>query len=187
MFKKRILLALKIGLIIFLSMVVLMNVCIILQTKVKPDSIPGIFGYKPFIVLSGSMESKIKTGDLVIVKESNPTILKKGDIIAFRDKDNLVTTHRITKIIKSKDKDICYQTKGDANNVEDKEIVCSNSIEGKYQFKIPKLGSALLFLQNPLGFVIMMMSIVILGMFIYILSGRKDANKILFEDKKNKA
>lgn len=175
---------LKICLISILSIIILINIFIIVQTKSKPNSVPGIFGYKPFIVLSGSMESKIKTGDLVIVKEIDSTTLKKGNIIAFRDSENLVTTHRIVKVIKTENRDVCFQTKGDANNTEDKDIVCSNSIEGKYQFKISKLGNVLLFIQKPLGFIIMMMSIFILGMITYIISNKKNIKETMFEDEK---
>ena len=169
-------------LVFFLSIIVLMNTYIIIKTKLKPNSIPDIFGYKPFIVLSGSMGSKIKTGDLVIVKEINPNTLRENNIIAFRDSENYVITHRIEKIIRTENKDICFRTKGDANNSSDKEIICSSSVEGKYQFKIPKLGNILLFIQKPLGFIIMMMSIFILGMLIYILSNKKNAREMMFED-----
>ena len=48
------------GIIItLLVLILLINILIIIQTKTKPDSVPSVFGLKPFIVLSGSMESKI--------------------------------------------------------------------------------------------------------------------------------
>ena len=44
----------------------------------------GIFGYKAFIVLSDSMsKTDFESGDLVLVKETDPTTLEMGDIIAF--------------------------------------------------------------------------------------------------------
>ncbi len=64
-----------------------------------PDKIPDIFGYKPMIVLSGSMETSIHTGDLVFVKMVDPKILKENDVIAFRNEENTVTTHRIVEIV----------------------------------------------------------------------------------------
>ena len=166
---KKVLNVLKVLIIIILSTLLIVNISIIIQTKRNSNAVPNIFGYKPFIVLSGSMESKIKVGDLVIVKEIDSNKLKKEDIIAFRDSENSVTTHRIIE----KNKEGCYKTKGDANNVEDKEIVCSKSIEGKYQFRISKLGNILLFIQKPLGFVVMIMSIVIIVLFIYLFSNNK--------------
>ena len=40
--------------VIGLLMIILMiNIYIIIQAKLKPNSVPSIFGYKPFMVLSG--------------------------------------------------------------------------------------------------------------------------------------
>ena len=155
-----------------LAVLLILNVFIIAQSKIFPNSVPSIFGYKPFIVLSGSMKSVFNVGDLVIVKKADVNTLKVGDIIAFRGSDNLVTTHRIVNIVKQNN-DICFQTKGDNNNVEDKNLVCSKNIEGKYKSKIAKLGSVILFLQQPLGFTIVIMSIFIIYMFMYLLENRK--------------
>ena len=44
------------------------------------------------IVLSGSMETAIYTGDLVFVKVVDTDTLKTGDIIAFRNEADTVTT-----------------------------------------------------------------------------------------------
>ena len=41
------------------------SIMIIYKANKYPDKIPDIFGIKPMIVLSGSMEAKIHTGDLV--------------------------------------------------------------------------------------------------------------------------
>ena len=42
---------------IILIPLLLINLSIILQAKNNEDAVPSIFGYKPFIVLSGSMET----------------------------------------------------------------------------------------------------------------------------------
>ena len=87
------------GVIIGLLLIVLMiNVYVIIQAKSKPNSVPSVFGYKPFIVLSGSMETEISIGDLVFVKKVDASSLQVNDIIAFRDSENIVTTHRIVDI-----------------------------------------------------------------------------------------
>ena len=97
--KGRILRVIK-GIVICLLLIVLMiNVYVMIQAKSKPNSVPSVFGYKPFIVLSGSMETEIYVGDLVFVKEVDPSTLQVNDIIAFRDSDNLVTTHRIINVV----------------------------------------------------------------------------------------
>ena len=132
----------------------------------NPDKGPSIFGYKPFVVLSGSMETKINVGDLVIVKKTNTDNLKVNDIIAFRNSDNTVTTHRIIEVTSEG----CFVTKGDNNNIQDDGIVCSKSIEGKYVKKFAKLGNFIMFIKKPLGFVVLMLSLLIICAVIYLLS-----------------
>ena len=172
------------GVIIFiLSIILIMNLYIIIQAKSKPNSVPSIFGYKPFIVLSGSMETKIYVGDLVIVKEVDPSTLEVNDIIAFRDSENFVTTHRIINVVNTNN-GRCFETKGDNNNVKDNDIVCPESVEGKYDSKIPKIGNAILFIQQPLGFAVMMMSIFIICIFIYMISNRNINKQISVDELK---
>ena len=161
------------GIIIVLLLIILsINVWVMFQAKSNPNSVPSIFGYKPFVVLSGSMETKISVGDLVFVKEIDPSTLKTGDIIAFRDSNNYVTTHRIVGKIDT-EKGTCFETKGDNNNTNDKDPVCFDSIEGKYQTKIAKIGNIILFIQQPLGFMIMMTAILVICVFIYLVSNRE--------------
>ena len=168
--------------IALLSIVLIINVYIMIQAKTNPNAVPSLFGYKPFIVLSGSMETEIYVGDLVIVKEVDSSTLKENDIIAFRDSENLVTTHRIVNVINS-DKGLCFETKGDNNNTKDEGTVCEGSIEGKYQSRIPKIGNAIIFIQEPLGFTVMMLSLFIVCIFIYFINSRKiDKEMIIDKD-----
>ena len=181
-FKKNRILKIIKGIVVGILLIILMmNVYVIIQTKSKPNSVPSIFGYKPFIVLSGSMETDIYVGDLVFVKEVNPSTLKVNDIIAFRDSENFVTTHRIINILNI-DKERCFETKGDNNNTKDESIVCPDSIEGKYHFKISKVGNAILFIQQPLGFIVLMLTLLIICIFIYLISNKKISNQISDEE-----
>ena len=177
--------AFKIIVITILLIILIINVSIIIQTKTKPNLVPNIFGFKPFIVLSGSMESKINVGDLVFVKEVNPSKLQVGDIIAFRDSENIVTTHRIVDI-ETKDNELCFVTKGDANNANDDGIVYSNMVEGKYQTKIAKLGNAILFIQQPVGFVIMLMAISIICLLVYSCQSKKVTKEEKFKNEEER-
>ena len=175
----------KILIIILLVIVLLINISIIIQTKTKPNLVPSVFGYKPFIVLSGSMESQINVGDLVIVKEVDAKNLKTGDIIAFRDSKDIVTTHRIVDIT-TKNNQLCFKTKGDANNAEDNDIVYSNMVEGKYQTKIAKIGNTILFIQKPVGFAIILMSILIICLLVYLYQNRKINEEEKFKEEEER-
>ena len=86
--------AISIIIFIILITILFVSVVILINSYVHPDKIPSFFGWKPFIVLSGSMETQIMTGDIVVVKEVDTNILKENDIIAFKDND-IVVTHRI--------------------------------------------------------------------------------------------
>ena len=173
--------SLKIFLISLLSIILLFNIYIMIQSKSSPNKVPSVFGYKPFVVLSGSMEKTINKGDLIFVKKVDTDNLKVGDIIAFRNADNTVTTHRISEIVKSSKK-TCFRTKGDNNNDVDQEVTCSNLVEGKYVSKIAKLGSLVIFVQEPMGFAIMMLTILIICIFVYFLGSRKIDDEMVIKD-----
>ena len=167
---------LKITVISILSIILVLNIYIMVQANLSPNKVPSVFEYKPFVVLSGSMESEISVGDLVFVKNVDVNTLKTNDIIAFRDNENLVTTHRIVDEIKIDNKR-CFKTKGDSNNEEDEGTVCAKQIEGKYQGKIAKIGNVIIFIQKPLGFTVMMLSILIVCILIYFIFSNR-INKI---------
>ena len=131
--------------ILFVSGVILINSIII------PDEIPSFFGWKPFIVLSGSMETEIFPGDIVVVKEIDAKDLKENDVIAFKSGD-IVVTHRVIEI-KEDEGLVKYITKGDNNNTRDMGYVLPDNVEGLYKFKISKLGNLAMFIQTPAGMI----------------------------------
>lgn len=138
--------------LIILIPILFVNGVILVNSFLHPDEIPSFFGWKPFIVLSGSMETEICSGDLAIVKEVDTNFLKENDIIAFKQ-DDFVTTHRIVKIIEENGIRK-YKTKGDNNNIEDSEYILEEQIEGLYQFKIEGLGNLAMFTQTPIGMIV---------------------------------
>ena len=140
------------GLILFI-VIVTVGITIIYKSYSEPDKIPSVFGWKPFIVLSGSMEDTIMPGDLILTKEIDALELKEGDIISFRTNKYTVVTHRIINII-DEEGERKYYTKGDNNDSADSEPVCNDQIEGIYRYRIPKLGNIALNLQKPIGIVI---------------------------------
>ena len=137
--------------IIFLPILII-NTTLIIKTYIHPDEAPSVFGYKPFIVLSGSMEPTIMTGDLAIIKICDASDLKEGDIIAFRNGTSVIT-HRIDKVTEEDGQKV-FITKGDNNNTEDRDSVALSSVEGKYVKRIPKLGNFAMFLQTTIGAII---------------------------------
>lgn len=143
--------AISIIIIVILLPILFVNSVIIINSIMNPDKIPSFFGWKPFIVLSGSMESEIFPGDLAIVKDIGTEELKVNDVIAFRSED-IVVTHRIVEI-KNENGAIKFKTKGDNNNSQDVGDVLPEQVEGLYKFKISKMGNLAMFMQTPTGII----------------------------------
>ena len=72
-----------------------------------------LFGYKPVLVLTGSMEPTLKVNGLAIVQKTNYNNVEINDIIMYELDDKLIT-HRV---IEKTDDGIV--TKGDNNNAPD--------------------------------------------------------------------
>lgn len=163
--------ALIIGCLILIPMLII-NLYIIYQAKTNKDEVPNILGYKPFIVLSGSMETQIHRGDLILVKEIDPSELEFGDIIAFKDAENTITTHRIIEIVE-KDGVTYFITKGDNNDSQDQNLVEFEDVEGIYAGRIPNVGSIMNSLAEPTTILILGLGITVIFIIGYSISNKK--------------
>lgn len=168
--------------LIILIPILLVSMVILINSYIKPNEVPSFFGWKPFIVLSGSMETQISAGDIVVVKQIDASTLKKGDIIAFKEND-IVITHRIDEVVQEGE-EIKYITKGDNNNTQDIGYVLPEQVEGIFKFKVSRLGNLAMFIQTPVGMVICL-SIPILILIIIQLRDSKE-DKELITQKNNK-
>lgn len=92
-----------------------------------------LFGYKPFIVVSGSMLPTLNVGDIIFVKATDDKMYEVGDIITYPEGGSY-TTHRIVEV----NGDMVI-TKGDANNTTDAPKRMS-IIVGKTIFRLYKIG-----------------------------------------------
>jgi signal peptidase len=111
--------------------------------------IPMLFGIRPFVVLSGSMEPVIHTGSLCYINEKvESTDIVTGDVIAFNAGDATVV-HRVIGV----DENGHFITKGDANEVQDLAPVSSANFAGKQVFAIPYMGYVSQWLQSKTGIV----------------------------------
>ena len=117
--------------------------------------------YKVSLVLSGSMEPDISINDLVILKSTDK--FNVNDIVSYKDTSGKVVMHRIIKIDGNK-----VITKGDANNVSDKEIDKSQ-ITGIYVYNIKYLGKIIKLIKTPIGLFLVLLLIVLI---IFIPTGK---------------
>ena len=97
--------------------------------------IPTIIGYKPLVVISGSMEPTLKVGGLLYYEKYNYDEYEKGDILIYQYDDHVIS-HRIYDIT-----DNGIITKGDANNTYDNLVIKEENILGKgTNWCIPYIG-----------------------------------------------
>lgn len=118
-----------------------------------------LFGYKAFIVLSDSMSATdFNAGDVVLVKEVDPTTLREGDIISFlsQDPDNYgeTITHKIRSLTTDANGEPGFITYGTTTNTDDSTVVTYPFILGKYQTHLPKVGTFFQFLKTTQGYII---------------------------------
>ena len=144
--------AVGIALCVVFVPLLLINVTLIVKSYTSPDKVPDFLGYKPFIVLSGSMEPSIMTGDMVFVKETDPDSLKVGDVIAYKS-GSAVVTHRIVEV-KSETGETRYVTQGDANTAADQSLVKPADVEGIYQRRVAGAGNLAMFMQTTTGMIL---------------------------------
>lgn len=144
-------------------LVIIINAILIFQSVRNPSKAPSLFGKKAFVIISGSMIPEIQIGDVVITNNSNQ--FNVGDVIAFRN-DSTVIVHRIIKEL-NVNGNLMYQTKGDNNNVADKELVAISTIEGVMIWKIPFIGRILMWLYRNLFIVIAVLIVIIILKFFF--------------------
>lgn len=162
---------------IFLTLIIIVNATMIVKSYLYPDKVPDFMGYKPFIVLSGSMEPTVLTGDIVLIKETAAENIAQNDIIAFRTDANTetVVTHRVTEVV-NENGAISFLTKGDANIGADANEVKAEELEGKYLMRAGGLGHFAIFLQTPVGLLIFVVTPLCL-FIIYDMLARSRRNK----------
>jgi len=134
------------------------------------------------IALSNSMKPTITSGDIVVSKHVEPSEIKIGDIITYRDeyKPKNCITHRVVEILKEHGL-IYFRTKGDANKKPDIRLVKSSRLVGKVVFIIPMLGYLPLFAKTPLGFTLL---IILPGILIILNELFRIINNIMRNKKK---
>lgn len=149
------------------------NLTLIAKSFIAPDKVPDFMGFKPFIVLSGSMEPTILEGDLILTRAlQEGQTLKEDDIIAYRFGQETVVTHRIIEVQQGEQGPV-YITRGDNNNVEDKAPVALSLVEGLYLYRVAGLGRLAMFLQTPLGLILVVGGPFLLYLLADILIRRK--------------
>lgn len=144
-------------LIVAIAVVMMVFTIVSVNTFDRTDR--NIFGYRALIVLSDSMSATdFSAGDLILVKEVNPTTLQVGDIISFTSTDESnygeVVTHKIRELTVDSEGNPGFITYGTTTDTDDETIVTYAYILGKYQFHLAGVGSFFRFLKTTPGYIL---------------------------------
>lgn len=145
----------------------------------------SVFGYSAFIVLSDSMKATdFDAGDLVIIKQTDPSTLKEGDIVSFQSPDEAnygeIVTHKIREVTTDEDGNPGFVTYGTTTDSNDQGIVTYNLVIGKYKGHIPNVGTFFQFLKTVPGYFICIFT----PFFILILVQARNSIKLFRKYKK---
>jgi len=90
--------------------------------------VPVLFGWRPFVVQSGSMEPRISVGDVVLAAPVASADELLGRVVVFTDPERPDTakTHRVI----AQNADGSLTTKGDANPTADSTTVAFSAVRG---------------------------------------------------------
>ena len=125
-------------------------VLLLLLAACLPLTLPRLFGYQIYTVVSGSMEPAIPTGSLVYIREGKPEEAVAGDVIAFYGgaQSGSIITHRVVenRVVMGE-----IVTKGDANQSPDMNPVPYARFIGKVELTVPEAGKIAAVFASPGG------------------------------------
>lgn len=114
--------------------------------------VAGMLGFKTMIVTSGSMEPSFGAGDALLLQPTHSSAIRAGDVITFHPLagHRRLTTHRVITR-RSVGGQVHLQTKGDANEDPDANLVPAGHVVGRVALVLPWIGRLLLFSATRAG------------------------------------
>jgi signal peptidase I len=98
-----------------------------------------VLGYRPVVVVSGSMEPSISVGDVVLYEAGADTDVGPGSVVIFADPkvEDGTLIHRVTDVDPVTGD---LETKGDANASVDSGVVTASDMIGVGRILVPYVG-----------------------------------------------
>lgn len=131
-----------------------------------PLSIPQLFGYDIYVVLTPSMSPEIPMGSIVYVEQAAPEQIQPGEVITYASLTDTVT-HRV---VENRSVEGKFITKGDANREEDPAVLYS-ALVGRVTFSLPIYGEFMNIYSSTLG-KIYLLGFAIIGVMLNLLASR---------------
>lgn len=137
---------------VFLIIIIFILLFTLYSKFILKEELIKLYNTAILVVLTGSMEPTIKSGEMIIIKEQSDYNI--DDIVTYKEDKSFFVTHRI--INKYEDK---YETKGDNNNLID-EPINKDQIEGKVIYHSKVCGFFILYLLKPITLIVIIIFIV---------------------------
>ena len=157
---------LRTALLSIAALIVGLNVYSLNASRLAGDLVPMPMGVGATVVLSGSMEPTLSTGDLLIIAKQDS--YQVDDVVVFQA-NRMAVVHRIMELydqpVQGEDGEELQQmaiTQGDANNTPDDPIQVGQ-IKGAVVFRLPLVGYLINMIKTPVG------TILILALAIFLL------------------
>ncbi len=156
---------------LILSVLILIGVAVFVFTS-SGDQF--LFGYKPFVITTGSMETEYKTNCVVLVKQEPYGDIEIGDVVAFRpvQLSGSGAMHRVIEETANG-----FVTKGDNNDFPDDGYLTSENYIGRAVWHTNALAGYINKLLEPNGvikfFVIPLVGIILLFVALWLIIPRK--------------
>lgn len=163
------------------ALIVGLNVYTMNASRLAGDLVPMPFGVGATVVLSGSMEPTLSTGDLLIIAEQESYGV--DDVVVFQS-NRMAVVHRIIEIkeetVEGEDGEelqMLAVTQGDANNTPDDPIQMSQ-IKGTVVLRVPLVGYLVNMIKTPLGTILILAAAVFLLERSFHKEKEKDLDKL---------
>lgn len=141
-----------------ITLVLILMLAVILVQRFSSNNF-SVGGIRVFTIISNSMLPYYEAGDILILKEENPSNIKIDDNVTYMGKTGqvkgLVVTH---KVIDKREEDGKYYftTQGTNNEIADPEID-ESQIYGKVVYKTVLLSALCKIMLKPAGYYILFM------------------------------
>jgi signal peptidase len=117
---------------------------------------PYALGGRSYTVMSGSMEPRIHTGDVVGEEKISPADMRSGDIVTFQDPqtEGRMITHRV-RSVREVAGVYSVVTKGDANTTLERWTIPADGHLGRVRYRVAHVGHLLVFTRGPAGILLL--------------------------------
>ena len=172
---------LRTALLSIAALIVGLNVYSLNASRLAGDLVPMPMGVGATVVLSGSMEPTLSTGDLLIIAKQDS--YQVDDVVVFQA-NRMAVVHRIVelyeKTVQGEDGEEIQQmaiTQGDANNTPDDPIQVSQ-IKGTVVFRLPIVGYLINMIKTPIGTILILALAIFLSERSFHKEREKDQDKL---------